>query len=65
MKRIYEVFHSGQLDYGRFHVVAHNRQEAKQLAATSYPEHRFAVFPSELIRPEWRYDLLMEWQSTL
>ncbi len=65
MKRIFEVFHAGPADYGRFHVVARNRQEAKHLAASSYPEHRFAVFPSELIRPEWRYDLLAEWQNTL
>jgi len=65
MKRIFEVFHAGPADVGRFHVVARTRQEAKQLACANYPEHQVAVFPSELIRTAWRYDLLMEWQKTL
>ena len=29
MKHIYEVFHAGPADFGRFHVVAENRQQAK------------------------------------
>ena len=65
MNHIFEVFHSGPADYGRFHVVAENRQQAKSLAEADYPKHQFAVFRSELIRPEWRYQLLNEWRSTL
>jgi len=65
MNHIFEVFHSGPADYGRFHVVAENRQQAKSLAEADYPQHQFAVFRRELIRPEWRYHLLNEWRSTL
>ena len=65
MKHIYEVFHAGPADFGRFHVVAENRQQAKARAQADYPQHDFAVIRSELIRPEWRYQLLNEWRSTL
>ena len=34
-------------------------------ALANYPQHDFAVFRSELIRREWRYQLLNEWRSTL
>ena len=65
MNHIYEVFHAGPADFGRFHVVAENRQQARARAQANYPQHDFAVFRSELIRSEWRYQLLNEWRSTL
>ena len=37
MKHIYEVFHAGPADFGRFHVVAENRQQAKARAQADYP----------------------------
>ncbi len=65
MNHIYEVFHAGPADFGRFHVIAESRQQARVRAQADYPQHHFAVFRSELIRPEWRYQLLHEWRSTL